>query len=181
MPMIIEPFPHQEQFIIHPARWKALIGGYRSGKTIAGLMCCVAKAIYHPGSRGWAVAPTYPMSLIIEEAISKFVPNLLIKEYRSSLRRYIFYNDSVLEIKSAEDPERLVAFGLDYFWIDEAALVRRRAWENLTTRWQASRGRQLRGWDTTAGSKWKMESQNSTSIKWGLWQIALPLRSQNPT
>ena len=120
------------------------------------------------------MAPTYPMSALIEEIIFSIV-NPFAFAFHASKRRFIFKNGSILEIKSAEDPEKLVAFGIDYFWVDEAAMIKRRAWENLTTRWKAGGGK-LKGWITTTprGFNWVYQIFVDPATRWkdSYFQIA---------
>ena len=120
------------------------------------------------------------MSALIEEMIFSIV-NPLAYSFQASKRRFKFFNGSVLEIKSAEDPEKLVAFGIDYFWIDEAAMVKRRAWENLTTRWKAG-GEKLRGWITTTprGFNWVYQVFVDPASRWEETYFQIARSIDNP-
>jgi PBSX family phage terminase large subunit len=145
------------------------------------LAACLREIWRHPGCRVWAVAPTYPLSLVIEETINEFVRPTFIKEHKVSKRQYVFQNESILEIKSAEDPERLIAFGVDFFWLDEAALVKRRAWENLITRWKAG-GSSLRGWITTTpkGFNWVYDVFINPETRWEGTKVFRATSLDNP-
>jgi hypothetical protein len=58
----------------------------------------------------------------------------LVKKWNASKLRLWPYGNILIEFKSAERPERLVARGLDGAWFDEAARCPQVAWANLRAR-----------------------------------------------
>jgi hypothetical protein len=76
-----------------------------------------------------------------------------VKKRHVADRSYEMITGALVEFKSAEWPDVLRGPGLDWLWIDEAAYVKREAWEILRTRLTDTRGR---CWITTTprGKNW---------------------------
>ena len=55
------PHARQVEFHCNNAKYRAFIGGVRSGKTEAGVAEAIKQAMLQPMSRGCVVAPTYTM------------------------------------------------------------------------------------------------------------------------
>lgn len=111
------------------------IGGRQGGKTYAGARECL-KQIYKYGRKpniGWIVSPTYPMSLVVERefenAAGWFEQGGLILKKLAGQRAYLLHPPKGqtepfrVEIKTAENPDRLRGAGLGFIWLDEAAMM----------------------------------------------------------
>ena len=111
------------------------IGGRQGGKTYAGARESI-KQIYkycRKPNLGWIISPTYPMSLVVERAFEEaagFAENggLIIKKFRGD-RAYLLYPPKGssepfrVEIKTAENPDRLRGAAVSWIWMDEAAMM----------------------------------------------------------
>lgn len=123
--------PHQYQRAFHEskARFRILVAGRRSGKTLAAAHEAVRLALSIPGGMGWIVAPTYPLSRVAWRMFLRVLPREVIKYQNKAERIVELVNGHVVECRSAYKPEDLVGEGLDWLWVDEAARVKREAWE----------------------------------------------------
>lgn len=133
--------PHQYQLEFHrsTARYRALIAGRRSGKSIAGTIEALywvdqmPKKLGMPTS-GIIVAPTYQdLNDVNVRMIEDWVPTSSIKEFNKSEMRMTFINGSEIVFRYA-DPQR-IGRGRKYHWawLDEAALYNQGqlVWETL--------------------------------------------------
>lgn len=123
--------PHEYQRTFHSskARFRLFIAGRRGGKTLAAAQEAARLALSIPGGIGWIVAPTYPISRVAWRQFLKILPRPLVKSQNKAERIVELVNGHIVECRSAHKPEDLVGEGLDWLWIDEAARVKREAWE----------------------------------------------------
>ncbi len=110
-------------------------GGRQVGKTYAGARESL-RQIYKFSRKpylGWIVSPTYPMSLVVErtfEEAAGYVENggLILKKIAGQ-RAYLMhppagsYEPYRVEIKTAENPDRLRGAAPSWIWMDEAAMM----------------------------------------------------------
>jgi len=129
--LTIDYKPHEFQRAFHrsQARFRLFIAGRRGGKTFAAAQEAVKLALTTPNGIGWIVAPTYSMSRVAWRQFVRILPKPLIKSYNKADRIIELVNGHIVECRSAHKPEELVGEGLDWLWIDEAARVKREAWE----------------------------------------------------
>lgn len=134
---ILGHVPHGTQGLLHDskARFRVAVCGRRWGKSLS----AAAEGevmILSPGTRGWVVAPTYPLTMKVIREIDlclerkhgiKPVKKVggtsggpIIREYE---------NGSWVEGKSAAHPDSLLGEGLDWLVFDECARSRRVIWE----------------------------------------------------
>lgn len=121
--------PHHGQQKIHnsTARFKIVTCGRRWGKTLACANELMMKAWVKPDSELWWVAPVHSQSTIAFDLMHNAFKNVLSKVSLKD-RRFDILNGSIIEFKSAENPEFLRGRGLDMVVIDEAAFIKRNAW-----------------------------------------------------
>ena len=132
----LEYFPHNGQKKLHypeneNARFFVMVCGRRFGKTTASAM----EATYYasqPNQKIWLVGLSYDKAdLMFREVWQRMVighQNDIVKA--SEKERYIKFKwGSVVEAKSADNPDSLVGEGLDLLIVDEAAKVRPRIWD----------------------------------------------------
>lgn len=125
--------PHLGQIDLHEcdSRFIIAVCGRRWGKTLA-----AAKEIevqsFLPNQRIWVVAPTYNLASKVFRVVWD---NLVIKGYNKVIKKSISEkmivteSGSVIECKSADNPDSLVGEGLDFLVIDEAAKTKKFVWE----------------------------------------------------
>src|SRR5262245_14538783 len=129
-----EEFPHQAAVLSHPARMKVVICGRRWGKTALGLLAVING---HGGGKGalggariWWVAPSHPIASAIWRDLKAACRDAWTHKDEVQWRIELPGGGSVT-VRSAIDPESLVAEGLDGLVVDEAARVRKEAWDFL--------------------------------------------------
>jgi len=133
---------HQVPVLRHPARMKVVACGRRWGKTALGLMAVIdghgpilptERPLYMgawDGGKIWWVVPDYPTAQEIwRDLLHATRMGRLTKNEVE--RRIDFHSGGSVTVKSAHDPEVLVAVGLDGVVVDEAAKLDSRAWDFL--------------------------------------------------
>ena len=124
----------QKEIFKDNTRFKILACGRRFGKTTLAaydaLYKVLNKEIYDYDLNVWIVAPTYNHSMIVWRKLLELAPfETIIKVNRSD--RYIeFFDGSIVWCKSADNPDSLRGEGLDFLIVDEAAMVKKEAWEH---------------------------------------------------
>ena len=149
--------PHYWQVLFHAntnpdndrlARFRHLVAGRRGGKTLAAAWDVVFYALhpeaFHMDVHGtnekrplhiWVITKDYPVGMAALLAIREVLEACGLthgKEYKENRgnRWFEFANGTLLQFKTADDPESLRGAGLDILWIDEAAFITQsRAWE----------------------------------------------------
>ena len=140
--------PHVWQSAFHGARtgdtltrFRHLVAGRRGGKTMSAawevLFYCLHPEQFHLDAHGvdkhrplwvWVLAKDYkvgrPSLITLLEVMGQAG---LVKDrdykYNKTERIIEFNNDTLLEFKTADDPQSLRGAGLDILWIDEAAFI----------------------------------------------------------
>jgi phage terminase large subunit-like protein len=141
--------PHYWQSLFHSnsvddrlVRFRHLVAGRRGGKTLSAawevLFYCLFPEQLHKDLNGvdrddplwvWALSASYkvgrPSYLTFRKVIidAGLQIGKDVKEHRGDLR-FEFPNGSLVEFKSAEDPQSLRGAGLDILWMDEAAFIK---------------------------------------------------------
>lgn len=156
--MSVGYLPHYWQTLFHAnqiggdlVRFRHLVAGRRGGKTLCAawevLFYCLFPEQFHKDLHNkdrddplwvWALSASYkvgrPSYLTFRKVIidAGLTIGKDVKENRGDLR-FEFSNGSLVEFKSAEDPQSLRGAGLDILWMDEAAFIKsEEAW--LVTR-----------------------------------------------
>ena len=125
--------PHHAQKQIHEstARFRIVACGRRFGKTLA----CANEVVFHaskcPGSLSWWVAPVYQQTQIAYRMVLDTLPPDAIAANYKSTRRIELVSNSAIEFKSADRFDNLRRARVDFLVIDEAAMVKRDAWESI--------------------------------------------------
>ncbi len=126
--------PHAGQRLIHQARKRFVVAicGRRWGKTLA----CAREALYSaltPGARILVVAPYQRLTDRLFSRIWHDAVRLRKMPIESKSRSEYFIRfawDSVIEARTAENPDNLVGEGYDLIIFDEAAKARPDVWEH---------------------------------------------------
>jgi len=116
----------QFEFISHPKKFSAFVGGYRSGKTFVGCVRLCINALEHPGIPQGYFAPTYPQIADIfydtipgvAEAFGLFA-DIVPSNKRVHLRDQKGRCLSTIVCKSMEHPHRIVGFNIAHALVDE--------------------------------------------------------------
>ena len=113
----------QKQFHNSNAKYRAFIGGIRSGKTWAGAWETFRLLLNYPGIKFLLVAPTY--SIVTESSLDTFLsicPSELIFKKNEDKKWLRLFNGSKLLWRSAEEPNTILSgLGVGGLWFDEAA------------------------------------------------------------
>lgn len=147
-------WPHHFQHFVHTCgkRFVNILAGRRGGKTACGAREFVRRVVkqykqiqhlpYHPSPHRagtlkvkprlhyWAIAPDYSLSLVQQREASEALPDSmkLPDGWRETTKQLWLKGNVLIEFKSAQNPDKLVAVGLDGIWIDEVARLKRTAW-----------------------------------------------------
>lgn len=134
----IEYKPNQWQREVQKsdARFKVICAGRRSGKSLYVTndpKDGIVSDLLIPNQYVWVVAPNYDLTQrvwvpIVQLARFKF-PDVIKRIWDTKgAFRLETHLGTTIEAKSAEDPEKLVGAGLTKIIIDEAALIKKKAW-----------------------------------------------------
>jgi hypothetical protein len=125
--------PHPGQRLLHEsgARFRVAACGRRWGKTLAATAEMIRHAWESPGSLSFWVAPVLRQSMIAFDLVKRGMPRRAVAEIHKVDRRITLVNGSTVEFKSAEIPENLRGFGIDFLVVDEAAFLPRHLWEEV--------------------------------------------------
>jgi len=126
------PFPYQREFHDSPARFKIVIGGRRSGKSLGALHELVRRILTKPDGNAWWVSPT--LADARDVGFDAFKEQLLddlrpLVQYVNEMRMLIrFRNGSRLTFKGGESYQSLIGRSLTDLVVDEAAFVEEETW-----------------------------------------------------
>jgi len=165
------------------SRFKVICAGRRSGKTyyvandsIDGVVVDLLLPMQHV----WIVAPNYDLtqrvwSEVYNVVISKFKP--MIQRIHNSKGNYRIetFLGTIIEAKSAEEEEKLVGVGLTKIIIDEAALVKEKAWtQSLRPTLLDHKGKAI-FISTPKGKNWfwelYMKGEDKEDLDWKSWRF----------
>ena len=133
-------------------KYRAFVGGIGSGKTFAGVVEIFKQK---PNTRGAVISPTYNM---LKKSPVRTFEELgrkagIIKNFNKSELTAELVNGIKIDFMTADNPERLRGLNLNWFWIDEAALVNYETWLIMLGRLRLS---PMSAWITTTprGFNW---------------------------
>lgn len=140
--------PHYRQMLFHTmrntdalCRFRHLVAGRRGGKTLSAawdtLYYLLHPEMFHLDAHGaissrpihaWVLTADYPLgrpAWRTFEEVMKQAGMSLGPDYKQNLgdKFFEFSNGSLIEFKTADNPQRLRGAGLDWLWIDEAAFI----------------------------------------------------------
>ena len=123
---------YQGQIINDPHRFKVAICGRRFGKTTMAAVRMFAKACEKPRGKIWYVTPTYKMAKeIMWEPLKELIPRRYVLRKNETELLIQLKNRCIIQLKGAEDPDKLRGPGLEDVTIDEFADVAERAWSEV--------------------------------------------------
>lgn len=141
--------PHYFQMLFHSLRhetgrllrFRHLVAGRRGGKTVSAawetLFYCMNPAFFHMDAHGlvsdrplhvWVLTKDYPTGraawrTFLEATRTAGLTHGVEFKMNKGDRFFEFENGSLVEFKTADDPESLRGAGLDILWMDEAAFI----------------------------------------------------------
>jgi phage terminase large subunit len=111
-------------------RFKLLCSGRRFGKTYLCITRLLNWALEKPGSLNWYVTANYRMAKQIAwRQLKDMAPKELVVKMNESDLGIEFVNGSRIELRGADNEDSLRGVSLSALVIDEAAYVKRSAWE----------------------------------------------------
>lgn len=109
-----------------------LRAGRRSAKTHGGAHA-LREELTVPRQRWWACAPTFKiLHDSTEPALLRLIPPSWVKDWSQEHHELTFWNQSLLQFRSLDDPDRGRGPGLNGVWLDEAAFIHKRGWDVLS-------------------------------------------------
>lgn len=125
----------QQEIFDSSARFNIVASGRRWGKSHAGVWWALERARRDrvdglKPSIGWYVAPTYKVARPVWRKFLSLAPKGWITKVSGTERMpdSMELSHVIIEFKSAEKPENLVAEGLRWVWIDEAGIIDEQVW-----------------------------------------------------
>ena len=117
------------------SRFKTIVAGRRSGKSL--YVCkeeIVTKELFEADKTIWVVGPNYDLAGRIWDILYGLAINELrdYVEYINNSRGMYMIRmpwGTTIEAKSADDPKTLVGKGIDLLVVDEAAIMKEKAWK----------------------------------------------------
>ena len=124
-----QPLPAQKLFHLSSARMKLFRGGVGSGKTKAGAIEALRRALLNAGKDGMIVAPFYNILYRVTlRAFLDICPPDLILEHNKAHRYIELKNRSRVYYGSADKPETLEGSNLSWLWGDELRYWRKESY-----------------------------------------------------
>jgi len=117
-----------------------LRAGRQSGKSLIGAHAA-REEMTIPNTVGWVCGPTFK---ILEDAtmptLLRLIPPAWCNGWKDGSLTLKLINDSLVQFRSLDDPERARGPKIDWAWLDEAAFIAERAWDVLRPTLTISRG-----------------------------------------
>lgn len=119
----------QKQILGNQSRFKVVIAGRRGGKTYASI-ASLAKHARHPNRKCLYVAPSYRMAkqIVWEDLKTMLRDKNWVKRINESELTITLINNSIIMLRSADNPDSIRGIGVDFVVIDEAADIDQEAW-----------------------------------------------------
>ncbi len=159
---VYKPLPSQAQFLALPTRIKGFSGPVGSGKSAALVCEAIRQAFINRSRQGLLAAPTFTM--LRDATLTSLFRAIEGQDLDYELRKAdgeltISGPDSVVLLRSLEEPERLRGTNLAWFAIDELSYARQEAWLRLEARLRDPKAQKLCGFGvwTPQGHDWIYE------------------------
>lgn len=116
--------PNQQKIHSSSARFKVISAGKRFGKSKWATFAITKMAFSKPNGLFWYIAPTFGQAKDIAwSSLIYLIPPGLIKSSNKNELTITLLNDSIIQLKSADNPNSLRGPGIDGGVMDEAAYV----------------------------------------------------------
>ena len=118
--------------------------GRQFGKSLLATNLLLKWVLENPNSVGFWVSPIYSQAKkVFDELVKALKPTGLIKSFNRTEVRIVFNNGSMIHFKSAEKPDNLRGYTLDYLVMDEAAFMRDAIWNEILRAATLVRGKRI--------------------------------------
>lgn len=131
----ISLFPFQQEVFDHPARFKIVAAGRRTGKSYLACVIAYHHALEKPNRRAILIGPTVSM---IRESMWATLKSLVAPQHMSGLPREIdleirFVNGSKISLKGFDRPDALrgISPSPSYIVLDEFAFIKQHAFTEV--------------------------------------------------
>jgi PBSX family phage terminase large subunit len=133
------PLPYQMEFHNSKAKYRAIIGGYGSGKTTAGVIEAIIQSILYPNNLGLiGRADARRLKLTTMEVFNEICPPQLISKRNEHDGIIEFVNGSRIVymglLEEHDAPFKIKSLNLGWFFIDQAEEVSYNIFEDLKYR-----------------------------------------------
>lgn len=118
-----EPYRLQRRIMNDGARFRAVVAGRRSGKSLLALFDLIVSMAQVRNGLGWYCAPTYSIGQRVFDLIPQLSNDEGFMRIRRGERSVEFFNGAKIYWVSADRPETLVGSGLDRLVVDECGLI----------------------------------------------------------
>jgi PBSX family phage terminase large subunit len=149
------PLERQAAFHASPAKYRGYVGGFGSGKTIAGCVEALIQSLEHPGNRGLIGRKSYKeLKATTQSEFLRILPKEMIADWNKSDGILKLKNGSEILFWNLENPDTFKSLNLGWFYLDEATEIDEEVFNILRGRIRLKRdsnGKQIRrcGWLTT--------------------------------
>jgi len=116
----------------NPARFKVVVAGRRWGKSYLS-MSQMAKFARYPNRKIFYVAPTYRQAkqIIWDDLKEKMIACRWAKKINESDLTIRLVNNSIIHLRSADNPDSLRGVSIDYLVMDEASMIDSKTWTEV--------------------------------------------------
>jgi PBSX family phage terminase large subunit len=145
-----KPLPRQQQFHACGKKFRAYVGGFGSGKTLAGVVEDIMLGLEYPGIRTLIGRKSYKeLKATTQADFLRVCPKEVIKSFNKSDGHLEFKNGSEYFFWNLQDPETFKSLNLGRFHLDEATEISEEVFKILRGRLRQTRD--LRGKDIPRG------------------------------
>lgn len=169
--MTINAALHPAQRVIRRsgARFRVVSAGRRFGKTRLGVNECLACAA--SGGLAWWVAPTYKVARVGWTPLRSIASKIPGAQVRDGEMSVTLPGGGGVAVRSANEPDNLRGYGLDFVVLDECAYIQQDAWfEVLRPALSDRLGRAL-FISTPSGQNWFWQLHNRRDDGWASFQF----------
>lgn len=116
----------------NPARFKVVVAGRRWGKSYLS-MSQMAKFARYPNRKIFYVSPTYRQSkqILWDDLKNKMIACRWAKKINESDLTIRLVNNSIIHLRSADNPDSLRGVSIDYLVMDECAMIDPKTWTEV--------------------------------------------------
>lgn len=116
----------------NPARFKVVVAGRRWGKSYLS-MSQMAKFARYPNKKIFYVAPTYRQAkqIIWDDLKEKMIACRWAKKINESDLTIRLVNNSIIHLRSADNPDSLRGISIDHLIMDEVAMMDHKTWTEV--------------------------------------------------
>ena len=116
----------------NPARFKVVVAGRRWGKSYLS-MSQMAKFARYPNKKIFYVAPTYRQAkqIIWDDLKEKMLACRWAKKINESDLTIRLVNNSIIHLRSADNPDSLRGISIDHLIMDECAMIDHKTWTEV--------------------------------------------------